>query len=319
MSFTRVYLINNTNGIINKLTNKDIELTAEIKTCSSWQALNVKDMYNLSDSHYFFIRKKCFLKRELPSLTKIKNTRKNINNLFEINTTYHGVSNTILPKLQKCITPIIRRLNLQPSQTIRLRLAGDGTQVGHNLKLLNFTFTCLNDIERCVGPSGNFTIGIWEINDENYDYLKVCLELIISQIESIKEIEVDGKMYKLQTLFGGDMKFLLNVYGLGAANSENCCLWCKVPKSRFDESNLQTSITDVKKNARSLNEAFKTNGEKNKDGYKRPPLTGVSFQNAVVDLLHMWLRITDKLTSLFFNDVCLAGINYRILEKYCFI
>ena len=84
---------------------------------------------------------------------------------------------------------------------------------GSTKKILNFTFTCLNDVETCKSAEGNFTIGIWEIENENYDALNHCLSFIIADFESTSQIELDGSIFQIKLYWAGDMKFLLNIYG----------------------------------------------------------------------------------------------------------
>jgi hypothetical protein len=308
LSIARVYLINNKDGTVHKMETKDVFIRNDDEICTRWTALKVKDSFNFSDSHFFYFRKLCFLNGLLPPLSQVISQRLELNNLFTLNRTYYGVSNEIIPKLKICLKPIVDCLKIMPTETIKLRLAGDGTQVGTVKKILNFTFTCLNDKKNCVGPMGNFTIGIWEIADENHEYLKQCLETIIHEFENLASIEINHLTYPIKVYFGGDMKFLLNVYGLGAANSEHCCLWCKTGKKDFCSIGFNCSIHDTSLKARTLLEAHSKYNEKNMEGYKREPLTRkIDFRNACVDILHLWLRITDKLTILFFNEMCLAG------------
>ncbi len=76
------------------------------------------------------------IKYELPPLYILKNLRDDFKGFFKLEETYYGVKNTVLDKLKISLSPIVKRLCLNRNQTIKLRLAGDGTQVGN--KLLNF-------------------------------------------------------------------------------------------------------------------------------------------------------------------------------------
>jgi hypothetical protein len=57
---------------------------------------------------------------------------------------------------------------------------------------------------------------------------------------------------------------------------------------------------------RSLHEAIKKY-ESKVDGYVLEPLTTIPFENAVVDPLHMMLRITDKLMHHVVEKIRLLG------------
>ena len=71
----------------------------------------------------------------------------------------------------------------------------------------------INDPANCKGANGKFSIGVWEINDENYETLSHCLSNIICECENITELILAGVSYRVQFYLGGDMKFLLNIYG----------------------------------------------------------------------------------------------------------
>jgi hypothetical protein len=43
---------------------------------------------------------------------------------------------------------------------------------------------------------------------------------------------VDGKNYPVEFLFGGDMKFLQIVLGVGSSLSTHACSWCRIHKRK---------------------------------------------------------------------------------------
>ena len=106
---------------------------------------------------------------------------------------------------------------------------------------------------------------------------------------------------------GGDMKFLAIMYGINSANSSKPCIWCKCEKKNFFNLENQWSIIDKSKGARSLNEAalkFLEKKSSDKCGYIRNPIIDfIEFENCVIDLLHLFLRITDRLMDLLINKL----------------
>jgi hypothetical protein len=133
---------------------------------------------------------------------------------------------------------------------------------------------------------------------------------LIKEIEEITSIILNDVQFKINLNWGGDMKFLLNVFGLNAANSNYSCLWCKCPKDQFHVINhSKWSITDTKKGARTIKEARLKKGF----GYIESPLTSIEFSKACIDLLHMWLRISDKLEKLLVDKLTL--IDYLKAKK----
>ena len=109
---------------------------------------------------------------------------------------------------------------------------------------------------------------------------------MIKEIEQIKSITLKDLEFDIVWKWGGDMKFLLNVYGLNAANSNYCCFWCKCHKKDFSEIDYEKwTITDTKKGARSVKEALRITVLKKKEfGYILPPLTSIEFSDVCVDL-----------------------------------
>ena len=65
------------------------------------------------------------------------------------------------------------------------------------------------------------------------------------------------------------------------------------------------SIIDTEKHARTLAEARTSQGS---FGYIRMPLTSIDFSDCVVDMLHLFLRITDQLEKLLLDDIKKYGI-----------
>ncbi len=129
--------------------------------------------------------------------------------------------------------------------------------LGKIVKLLNFNFTVINDIASCQKSKGNFSLGkvdidwlifnfdnlvynyklnqkgIFDIQTEDYTHLRACLKDYLAEIESIHFVVLNNVKFHIKFKFGGDLKFLLNIYGINAANSNYSCLWCKCHKDDF--------------------------------------------------------------------------------------
>ena len=94
------------------------------------------------------------------------------------------------------------------------------------------------------------------------------------------------------------------LYGINAANSNFSCLWCKC--------NIKEKISDEDMDKfwpinRSLKEALKLC--KHKDAYLRmgyinkPLVIFIEFECVIIDLLHMYLRITDKFMEIILDEL----------------
>lgn len=141
---------------------------------------------------------------------------------------------------------------------------------------------------------------MFQIDDENYDGIKFALDEILKQIDEITELRIGNNTYRIESCFGGDMMFLGAIYGINAPNSNYPCIWCKCKKTEFGYVEKKWSISDPKFNARNIKEAeefCKKNGD-DRNGYFNKPLTKIEFSSCVVDLLHLFLRVTDTLIQI---------------------
>ena len=166
-----------------------------------------------------------------------------------------------------------------------------------------FSFSLPSLCDDALTAAGNHTFAAVKCS-EGYDSLKDALEPVLAEMnELIKEgeIVVDGVTIKLDIKLGSDMKFMLIVLGLNAANSKYACMWCEVPNSnRWDMSVSKDQYTGS--NMRTLDKMKmyeKLKGVESKKGCVHLPLIEIEPKDCVVDELHLFLRITDIL----FNNV----------------
>ena len=73
-------------------------------------------------------------------------------------------------------------------------------------------FSIINEVNRCKTASGHYTIGLFDISTEDYENLAQIMQ-IIRNIEKIINIKIDDTDYSIKYFNGGDLKFLLNIYG----------------------------------------------------------------------------------------------------------
>ncbi|RMZ97560.1 hypothetical protein BpHYR1_039871 [Brachionus plicatilis] len=125
--------------------------------------------------------------------------------------------------------------------SFKVKLSADGTNVGRNIKLINFTFTVLNECDKAKTSKGNYTIGMAQL-DEEYS----------------------------------DLKDLLAEHFRG------------ISKNKAKE-NL---------------------------GYKDLSLINFDYHFCLIDTLHLFLRITDKLLELFIKELC-AFDNIDLTKHHC--
>lgn len=139
---------------------------------------------------------------------------------------------------------------------LNVKLSGDGTNVARSLHVINFTFTLLEEVESRNSPSGNHTLAIIKV-PEDYELLASGLSEIRQEIESLSQIEYNGQSIDIEYYLTGDWKFLALVTGLDAANAEHACIWCKCSRADRYKMNLEWSMTDTSKGARTTEETLK--------------------------------------------------------------
>jgi len=121
----------------------------------------------------------------------------------------------------------------------RLKFEGDGVPVSRHTSMCLLNVALL-DGSRIFSPKGRSILGCVE-GQESYLLWKICFAEIISFINALeleKTFSVDGAVYEVEVFLGGDLKWLLCVCGLNAANSSYACLWCHVHKVRGGGSKI---------------------------------------------------------------------------------
>ena len=177
---------------------------------------------------------------------------------------------------------------------VKIKISADGTSIGQNMQLLNISFVILNDSKTAKISRGQHSIGYYSIKIENYDALKICFQNANKEIESMKYILVEEKRVYLDYYVCADWKMMANLLGLKAANSNNPCIWCIKSKDNFWDIKNETSITNIAKGARIIDSLPQ----------KETILTRtIPIHKYIPDMLHLFLRIFDKLFELLITDI----------------
>ena len=291
--------------ILNKESQNEVD---DINLILFW-----KDVLNISDFNYTCLRSE--LKLKLPSLYQVKKAQAKVDERFKISLKNDNVyvdfeekSHFILTKIHEQDTTI---------KTFRLKFCADGVAVGRNLKVLNFNFSVLNEIEKCKRALGHYSLGIFEVFKENYKELKEHLAHIFLKIDKTDEIILNKISFKLDKYIGGDLKFLLKFAGLNEAKSNYPCLYCTCKKDQFWDHTKKWSIIDIKLGARSFSECERLCSLKKVDdrkGYVEKPLSQIEYFRYIIDILHMFLRISDLLYNLLFIEI--QVLEFKVTGQY---
>ena len=182
---------------------------------------------------------------------------------------------------------------------VKVKLTGDGTNIGKHLHVVNFVFTILDEGEKACTASGNHCIAILK-ESESYDAMKLGLKDIIREVESIEQIIVRDLDFDVLFYLGGDWKFLAMATGIDAATSTHACIWCKCPAIERHDSEQVWSISDVSLGAWTIEENVTIGSSRSKRyNVSHPPLfPTIPLTRVVVDNLHMFLRVAVTLIDL---------------------
>ena len=132
---------------------------------------------------------------------------------------------------------------IKDGETIKIKLSGDGTNIGRRLTVVNFTFTILNEKELAMGEKGNYVLALIKTT-ETYDNIRESPADLRMEMSNLKEISVNNCTYQIEYFLGGDWKFLALVCGLGRANEDYACVWCKCPKQQRWDTSKKWSISE---------------------------------------------------------------------------
>ena len=195
------------------------------------------------------------------------------------------------------------------------------------------SFSILNEKNlKPITATGTYVIGLFEVC-EDYEQIIEAVKELQEEMKELKTIEVKNKVYKINHYLGGDMKFLLLSNGLMSANSNYPCLYCKYRAGTTSEANLDNEkcrwsmlnkkwrrttkgaikiILEETKNANN-NETENSSKSSNKSIFDKnekifcqkhkPIFDHIPIKRIVIDILHLYLRICDRLMSLLFKQL----------------
>ena len=307
--------------------SSDEKLTIQINSETKPDFLNkvilCKDIKNMSDGSYQALIS--FLSQDLPSLNQLREKKKQLNSLIGISRNKYGLFVCIESKLREILKIKISKMNIN-DETIHLCYHGDSTiTYRNNTKLLIMTFSIINEGIKATTAYGTYIIGCFEIENENYEQICESVQELREQMKDLNSIRINEKEFKIETYFSADWKFLQICIGIKSANSKQPCLYCKYVTGSTTISSLKTDCwTMIASNnvaiektrmthsesqinsARSIAEAISTIERQQKDnnGYINYPIFDfIPLHRMVIDMMHLFLRISDRLSELLLNDL----------------
>eukprot|EP00731_Ephydatia_muelleri_P019511 Em0012g336a len=119
----------------------------------------------------------------------------------------------------------------------------------------------------------------------------------IDGLQQLGFVAVNGVSYNIELFFSSDMKFMLTMLGLNAANSIYACPKCTVHRDcRWDVSKPESYYsTTMARTLVTLRRAFASHGRTAAvhQGSVNRPLTAIPVDHMMIDELHLFLRIFD--------------------------
>ena len=87
---------------------------------------------------------------------------------------------------------------------VRVKISGDGTNIGKRLSVINITYTILNEKNLAMSEKGNYLLAVIRAKESYKTLLQISLSDLIKEMGELKEIFVDDNIYHLEYSLGGD-------------------------------------------------------------------------------------------------------------------
>ena len=139
------------------------------------------------------------------------------------------------------------------SKNLKIKVSGDGTNIGKRLHIFNVIYTIINEESAAMSEKGNYVLAIIKTTEE-YSSIRDSLSDLIEEMCNLKSVEVNGVEYELEYFLGGDWKILACVCGIGCANQDYACIWCKCPRVHRWDTSKKWPIKDTALGARAVKE-----------------------------------------------------------------
>jgi hypothetical protein len=184
--------------------------------------------------------------------------------------------------------------------TLKIKISGDGYLRTHRLGHVLFTFTFLDT------NLAHQSYATWDLcvvaGSEDMATVSVVMRAISEQLKANESISVDEIPYKIEYFWTSDQKFLSLVLGIAGPNTKYFCPWCECPKDKRGQINedfpLRT-MDGVIENAvnvpHSKTSAAQWKTGEGKGAIMLPSLNEMDFGHIVPDVMHLGLRIVEKL------------------------
>ena len=192
---------------------------------------------------------KCSLKQRVRELNKLWN-------IFETPCDQLGIQMSLKESLTGQISRVQKGNALKNTDTLKIKISGDGTRIGKFLQLLNMPYTIINEGAVAASLRGSHILAIVKAKDD-YANIRDSLIGLREEMKNLSGISVNGTNYKIEYFIGGDWKFLATVCGIGPANHNSACIWCNCPKLQWWDTSktwvIERNVPNIKENSKTRN------------------------------------------------------------------
>eukprot|EP00731_Ephydatia_muelleri_P034690 Em0072g8a len=243
------------------------------------------------------------LDSELPRSRAVKKARTDLNHTMQLTRIpgHEGAYRSFERSLCEQLSTMIAQdaTSFQPNQKIKVRISGDGAKFSRTSSFVLLSYAILMPVGRYLSGIGNHTIAVVK-GAEDYDTISTALAATFQEIDGLQQlgfVAVNGVSYNIELFFSSDMKFMLTMLGLNAANSIYACPKCTVHRDcRWDVSKPESYYsTTMARTLVTLRRAFASHGRTAAvhQGSVNCPLTAIPVDHMMIDELHLFLRIFD--------------------------
>ena len=178
------------------IDNTEKEMTdKELDDLNMWMYL--KDNFNISNEAW---REFSVKAKDMPKLSQITKRINELNTSWNLSCT-PGEAEGVQVKFEDSLRKQLTRLDLKEN-TIKVKLSGDGTQIGKRLKIVNFTYTILNEKDLAMGEKRNYILAIIKTT-ESYENLRESLSDLRNEMELLETITVNNCKYNIAYFLRG--------------------------------------------------------------------------------------------------------------------
>ncbi|XP_033730336.1 uncharacterized protein LOC117319683 isoform X1 [Pecten maximus] len=291
----------------------DIENVDETKLDSINALLYILDTFNVSQEAYHELSS---LFKSMPRAHNIAEYIRSLNKDFKIINTPDGLG--VQQSLKQRLVDVVSQLLLEnsdliPDNNLKVKISGDGTRVGKRLHVVNFAFNIVNE-----GSAHQICYPLCIIQTkEKYAELNIALNDLQQDVAEFQgsKLKVGDREFTVNIYLGGDYKFLLVAVGISSVAATHSCIYCKCEKKERINLAKRWSMKDPVLGARlsyissepmDIPATGRSSKRKKVQTYSivnQPLFPCITPFQVVLDQLHLFLRITDKLFNLLVSEL----------------